>query len=251
VITDVTVRVRPRPDVRRYEGWALADFAAGMDAVRRLVQRGPVPTVLRLSDAAEAALNGGVAVIVGAEGTAEAVAAQHAAATTALMAAGATPLGAEAGLAWVRQRFTAPILRDALLTAGVFAETLETATWWSGLPALYEGVRGALVDALTADGPPPLVLGHLSHAYETGAALYFTVAAPADSRILDRWAAARTAAVNAIHAAGGTVSHHHGVGRDHLAGYRDELGELGVDLLRAIKRQLDPTGILNPGGLVP
>jgi alkyldihydroxyacetonephosphate synthase len=129
----------------------------------------------------------------------------------------------------------------------VFAETLETATWWSGLAGLYQAVRAALHETMGE----ALVLCHVSHVYETGASLYFTVAGPADEHILTRWAAAKAAVAKTIRAAGGTITHHHGVGRDHLDGYADELGERGVALLRAIKHHLDPAGILNPGALVP
>jgi alkyldihydroxyacetonephosphate synthase len=251
VITDVTVRVRPLPEVVRYEGWALADFAGGIDAVRRLVQRGPAPAVVRLSDETEAALNAGVAVIIGYEGSAAEVAAQSTAVGEALGSAGGRALGPEAGEAWRARRFEAPRLRDALLAAGVFAETLETAAFWSGLPGLYHAVRSVLMDGLTRDGVPPLVLCHVSHVYETGASLYFTVAAPSAADVAAAWPGVKAATLKAIHGARGTVTHHHGVGRDHLAGYADELGGPGVDLLRAIKRHLDPDGILNPGVLVP
>jgi alkyldihydroxyacetonephosphate synthase len=251
VITEVTVRVRPVPEVVRHEAWTVPGFDAGIDAVRALVQQRPTPAIVRLSDDAEAAANAGVGLIIGYAGSAGEVADQRAAVARVFEPAGATPLGTEPGEAWLAQRYHGPRLRDALLTAGLFTETLETATWWSGLPALYRAVRGALLDRLTVDGRAPLVLCHVSHPYETGASLYFTIAAAADPGIVPRWAAAKAATLTAIHAAGGTVTHHHGVGRDHVPGYRADLGETGVELLRAIKRHLDPAGILNPGVLVP
>jgi alkyldihydroxyacetonephosphate synthase len=247
VITEVTARVRPVPEKRMYEGWSLPGFAAGIDAVRELAQDGPTPAVIRLSDETESALNRGVTLILGYEGRATQVLAQHAAVATVLGRVGGQSLGTAPGEAWRQQRFHAPYLRDALLAEGVFAETLETATWWSGLPGLYQGVRAALVDALGE----ALVLCHVSHVYETGASLYFTVAAPADAHTLTRWTAAKAAAAKAIRASGGTITHHHGIGRDHLDGYAEELGGTGVALLRAVKRHLDPGGILNPGALVP
>jgi alkyldihydroxyacetonephosphate synthase len=125
---------------------------------------------------------------------------------------------------------------------------METATWWSRLPDLYAAVRAALVESL---GRPAFVQCHVSHLYETGASLYFTVATPLDDTVLDRWAAAKAAALKAVGEVGGTVTHHHGIGRDHLDGYAEELGGQGVDLLRAIKRHIDPTATLNPGVLIP
>src|SRR6266542_3629304 len=157
------------------------------------------------------------------------------------------PLGAEPGEEWAAGRFAAPYLRDALLDAGAFAETLETATFWSRLPGLYAAVRTALLDALE----PALVLCHISHVYETGASLYFTVVCALGEDPLDRWARAKAQASEAILTAGGTISHHHGVGTEHRDGYLREVGPLAVDALRAVKARLDPNGILNPGILLP
>jgi alkyldihydroxyacetonephosphate synthase len=261
VITSVTVRVRPTPDTTAYEGWRFPSFAAGIAAVRALAQDGPLPTVLRLSDETEtmaglakpdqigSSQDAGCLVIAGHEGTAADVAGRTAKVRAVLERAGGELLGPGPGEEWARGRFGAPYLRDALLDAGAFAETLETATFWSGLPALYEAVRGALTEALTAVGTPPLVMCHVSHVYPAGAALYFTVVAAEPGP--DGWAKAKHAANDAILAAGGTISHHHGVGTDHMQWYAREIGPLGVDVLRAVKDRLDPAGILNPGVLVP
>jgi alkyldihydroxyacetonephosphate synthase len=161
--------------------------------------------------------------------------------------AGGVALGADPGQEWAAGRFAAPYLRDALLDAGAFAETLETAAFWSRLPALYAAVRSALLDTLD----PALVLCHISHVYETGASLYFTVVCPVGEDPLGRWARAKAKAGDAILAAGGTISHHHGVGTDHRDWYVQEVGPLAIDLLRAVKARVDPNGILNPGILLP
>jgi alkyldihydroxyacetonephosphate synthase len=93
---------------------------------------------------------------------------------------------------------------------------------------------------------------HVSHLYPAGASLYFTFMARAEPGAeLDQWRAAKQAASRAIVANGGTITHHHAVGRDHVEWMRDEVGELGVELLRAAKERLDPAGIMNPGKLVP
>jgi alkyldihydroxyacetonephosphate synthase len=96
-----------------------------------------------------------------------------------------------------------------------------------------------------------IVLCHVSHAYPTGASLYFTVAARQSSEPLAQWAAAKEAASLAIVRCGATITHHHGVGRDHRPYLTDEIGAVGVEVLRAIKERLDPAGIMNPGVLVP
>ncbi|WP_033323026.1 FAD-binding oxidoreductase [Actinomadura atramentaria] len=266
VITSVTVRVRPLPAGAAYEGWRFPTFAAGAAALRRIAQDGPRPSVLRLSDEAETAIGladpaaigsalaggAGCLAVIGFEGTPEEIDAARGLAAARLAAAGGEPLGAEPGDRWEHGRFNAPYLRDALLDVGAFVETLETAAFWSKIPALYAAVRDALTDTLGGAGTPPLVMCHISHVYETGASLYFTVvsAQGADDPVA-HWAKAKHAANDAILAAGGTISHHHGVGSDHRDWYAREIGPLGADVLRAVKDRLDPAGVLNPGILVP
>lgn len=256
VITAVTVEIRPLPSVRVYEAWRLPSFAAGADAIRRLVQDGPLPTVLRLSDEIETALNlahpaqsPSALAITGYEGTAEDVAARRGAVSAILRAAGAEAEPG-AGESWEHGRYLGPYLRDSLLEAGALVETLETATFWSGVPALYAAVSEALVSALRAHGTPPLVMCHLSHVYPSGASLYFTVTCAQLDDPLAQWAAAKAAACDAILAAGGTITHHHGVGVDHRPWYEREVGALAIAALRAVKRELDPAGVLNPGVLL-
>ncbi|TMR10350.1 FAD-linked oxidase C-terminal domain-containing protein, partial [Nonomuraea zeae] len=160
---------------------------------------------------------------------------------------GGEPLGAAPGEAWEHGRFSAPYLRDSLLAAGATVETLESAGFWANLPRLYDAVRLTLLGALGA----PLVMCHISHVYETGASLYFTVVTPQDADPVAQWERAKTAVNAAIVEAGGTITHHHGVGRDHREAYAAELGPVGAAVLQAVKARLDPAGILNPGVLVP
>lgn len=265
VITEVTVRVRRLPAEKVYEGWRWTSFEEGATAMRTLAQAGLLPTVLRLSDEHETAINlarpdhlggpdaGGCLMVVGHEGEPEQVAARRGAVAAVLAGLGGTPLGEEPGRAWAHGRFDAPYLRDSMLDVGVLVETLETATFWSRVPELYDAVRAALTGVLAGeDGASPvLVLCHISHVYETGCSLYFTVAAAGGDRPLERWLAAKAAAGQAITAVGATITHHHAVGTDHRDWLPAEIGELGVSVLRAVKADLDPTGILNPGVLVP
>ncbi|MEV6553465.1 FAD-binding oxidoreductase [Streptomyces sp. NPDC051597] len=265
VITSVTVRIHPTAPTKVYEGWRFASFAEGRAALRTLAQDGPLPTVLRLSDETETmiglakpdAIGGGLSsdagclAIVGYEGTAEEVAHRRTRVHAALSAAEGEPLGEDPGTGWAHGRYNAPYLRDALLDAGAFAETLETAAFWSDIPALYEAVRTALTTTLTEAGTPPLVMCHVSHVYPAGASLYFTVVSAQGEDAVAHWAPAKRAANDAILAAGGTISHHHGVGTDHRDWYAREIGPLGVEVLHAVKYRLDPAGILNPGILLP
>ncbi|NEC82184.1 FAD-binding oxidoreductase, partial [Streptomyces sp. SID7958] len=168
-----------------------------------------------------------------------------------LRAAGGTPLGEEPGRRWAGGRYSAPYLRDSLLDAGAFAETLETATFWSRVPELYAAVRDALTGTLTEAGTPPLVMCHISHVYENGASLYFTVVSAQGDDAVAHWTRAKHAANEAILAAGGTISHHHGVGTDHRDWYLREIGPVAAQALDAVKRHLDPAGLLSPGVLLP
>jgi alkyldihydroxyacetonephosphate synthase len=95
------------------------------------------------------------------------------------------------------------------------------------------------------------VLCHISHVYETGASLYFTVAAKQLGDGLGQWGVAKAAASDAMIAAGATITHHHAVGRDHKPWFAQEVGPVGVEMLRAVKERIDPAGVLNPGVLVP
>jgi alkyldihydroxyacetonephosphate synthase len=263
VITSVTVRCRRLPSDRLYEGWRWPSFDAGATAVRTLAQAQLLPTVLRLSDENETAINladpgavggdavsggGGCLMIVGHEGTPAEVAGRRAAVAAVLTGLGGTPAGEDPGRAWSAGRYAAPYLRDSLLDVGVLVETLETATWWSHLRELHDAVSTALRTSL---GDSSLVLCHISHVYETGASLYFTVATPEGDDPIGRWREAKRAASEAIVTVGATITHHHGVGRDHQPWLAAEIGEVGVTVLRAAKAAVDPDGILNPGVLVP
>jgi alkyldihydroxyacetonephosphate synthase len=265
VITELTLRVRPAPQTLLDEAWRFPDFAAGSHALRRLAQADALPTVLRLSDEVETAVSralggdaalglaepGGTFAITCYEGDAERLLPHRETVRAILADAGGSSLGESAGQAWRRGRFDAPYLRDALLAAGALVETLETATSWSRLPALYAGVRDAVTAELARQGTPPLVMCHISHVYATGASLYFTVVAAAATDPVDQWKLAKGAAGDAIAARGGTISHHHGVGTDHRRWMAAEVGELGIAVLRAVKSVVDPCGILNPDKLLP
>lgn len=155
-------------------------------------------------------------------------------------------VGKALGESWRHGRFGGPRQRDALMDRGVCVETLETATYWSTVDELRDDVRAAL----TASLGRAIVMCHISHAYETGASLYFTVLTARDQADpVGQWQRAKAAACEAISGLG-TISHHHAVGVDHAPYLSAEIGKLGVEVLRAAKSAVDPTGILNPGKLI-
>lgn len=264
IITRVRVRVHPVPETVRYEAWVFPDFQTGTAALRAVTQLGTGPTVIRLSDEAETGVNlattdnigaetstGGCLAITVFEGTAAHAASRHAETAAVLTAHGGTSLGEQPARAWADGRFGAPYLRDSLLSAGALCETLETATTWSHIPTLKTAVTAALTTALGETGTPALVMCHISHVYPTGASLYFTVVAAQRGDPIEQWRTAKAAASDAIIGHGGTITHHHAVGADHRPWMRAEIGELGVEVLRAVKATLDPAGVLNPGKLIP
>ncbi len=276
VIPDVTVRVRPAPKVRRYEAWMAESFEAGSEIVRALAQGPGLPEIIRVSDEEETegtlALSGprglsgslfdrylgvrgrrgGALVIVGFEGDEESVGRRRALTVRALRSGGAAYLGQAAGRAWEHGRYQGPYLRDTLMGMGAMVETLETSHTWSRFGVLHAAVGGAIRSALEQQGTPGLVFCHLSHAYADGASLYFTFISRARRGAeIEQWAAVKRAACEAIVAHGGTITHHHAIGRDHAPYMEAEVGSTGLDVLRAVKEQLDPAGIMNPGKLLP
>jgi alkyldihydroxyacetonephosphate synthase len=275
VIDELTLRVRPAPRERVYEGVFFADFAAGVEALRELAQQRVSPDVARLSDEAETrmslALAGsggakgrlgraylglrgyreGCLAIFGFEGEQAEVAARRKRALELARRGGGLAVGRSPGEAWRKARFSAPYLRDELLTQGVMVETLETATGWSNVQALHSAVCAAIAETLSSGGTPGLVMCHVSHLYETGASLYFTfLARQREGAEIEQWRAVKQAAGQAIVKGGGTITHHHAVGRDHAQWLQDEIGQAGVAALRALKEELDPAAIMNPGKLL-
>ena len=274
VIAELSLRVRATPAQRLYEGAFFRDFAAGVQALRALAQEHVAPAVARLSDETETTMSlalagsgglkgrlgrsylglrgyrAGCLAILGFEGSREEVAYRRRRALKLLRAHDGLPVGRSPGEAWLAQRFSAPYLRDELLTHGVMVETLETATRWSEVELLHRGVGAATSDALAAQGTPGLVMCHVSHLYETGASLYFSfLARQREGEEIAQWQAVKHAACEAIVNGGGTITHHHAVGRDHAPWLEHEIGREGVGTLQAIKQQLDPAGIMNPGKL--
>lgn len=275
VIPDVTVRVRPVPRVRRYEAWMAEGFEAGAEIVRALAQGPGLPDVIRISDEEETEVSlalsgprglvgslfggylglrrrkGGSLVIVGLEGEEESVARRRALTVRALRRGGAAYLGQAAGRSWEHGRYQGPYLRDTLMEMGAMVETLETSHTWTGLAGLHRAVSEAISSSLSAQGTPGLVFCHLSHAYADGASLYFTFISRArEDAAVEQWRQVKQAACEAIVSAGGTITHHHAVGRDHAPYMEAEVGALGLEVLRGAKERLDPTGIMNPGKLL-
>jgi alkyldihydroxyacetonephosphate synthase len=143
-------------------------------------------------------------------------------------------------------------VRDSLVGLGLISETFETAITWDRFAEFVTGLRSTTEEALQAVGAwPGLVTCRLTHVYPDGAAPYFTILAPGRrSGRLEQWAEVKGAVMDAVASGGGTVTHHHAVGRDHRPGYDQQRPDLFAAQLRAAKRAVDPDCLLNPGVLI-
>jgi alkyldihydroxyacetonephosphate synthase len=277
VVTEATLAVRPTPDERRWLAVAFTvrddapldaaqddAFLLAVEVVRRILRRGYRPAIVRAYDPAEAAPilaragrpsgtsgDGAAAaaavLMVGVEGEASQVAIELDAVEQETVAAGGVPIPG-VGEAWAAHRFDTSWLVDTVRGPGAVGDALEVAASWRALPEVYRSMRRAMRDACGADG---VVLGHLSHAYPDGGNLYllFRAEAGTDEAALARYPLIVDAALGACLEAGGTVSHHHGIGLGKTRWLARELGATGMAVLARQKAALDPQGIMNPGKL--
>jgi alkyldihydroxyacetonephosphate synthase len=254
VITEAWVRVQEPPAFKDSAGVLFGQFERGAEAVRALAQSRLFPTNCRLLDPGEAALTGAAPegralLVLGFEGTHD-VSGPMAQALELCRDHGGEPRDkrGESEGAWRDAFLRAPYLRDTFLAAGILAETFESAITWDRFAGFVAGVRERTEAALGGVGR---VTCRLTHAYPDGAAPYFTVLAPGRRGAeLEQWDEVKAAASEAILAAGGTITHHHAVGRDHRRWYDQQRPDPFAHALRAAKAALDPTGMLNPGVLV-
>ncbi len=265
VVTEAWLRAQPRPVHRWAATLAAPDLATGGRAVRALVQSGLLPATCRLIDAGEAALSGTLAtgeaaLVLGFESLAAPLAGETEQALALCRDAGlrvvesgnaqSGPRGA-AGQAWRSTFVRAPYLRESLLLLGVLVETFETAVTWDRFDTLVAEVTTATTDALQRVCGGGTVTCRLTHVYADGCAPYFTVLAPARrGSEVAQWDQVKAAASEALAAAGGTITHHHAVGRDHRPWYDRQRPDPFAAALAGAKAAVDPAGVLNPGVLL-
>ncbi|MDI7269794.1 MAG: FAD-linked oxidase C-terminal domain-containing protein, partial [Myxococcota bacterium] len=218
--------------------------AAGRAAWRRVTRAALAhPASLNLAlDRLPDSLLGGCTLVLAFEGRPEVVEAEERVALD-LLSASARDAGPEPALAWFRRRYAISYRQSPTFAAGGFNDTMEVAATWDRLMDVYAAVRRAI-------GRKVLVMAHFSHAYHEGCSIYFTFAgsAPSDAEALETYDEVWSAGLAAVIEAGGVISHHHGVGMSKLAAMEGEYGG-ALEIARAMKRALDPSGMLNPGKL--
>jgi alkyldihydroxyacetonephosphate synthase len=253
VITDAWVRVQPRPEHRAARTVRFESFLTGAEAVRAIAQSGLQPAGCRLIDALEAQQTGmgdSAVLVLAFESADHPIEHELTRALELCRDHGGEPdePSARAAGAWRETFLRMPYLRDMLLRLGILSETFETAITWDRFAVFHEAVVGATRAAL---GAPCRVTCRLTHVYPDGAAPYFTVLGPARAgEEIAQWHAAKRAASDAIVAAGGTITHHHAIGRDHRPWYDLQRPDPFAAALRAAKAAVDPQAIMNPGVLL-
>ena len=274
VITEAWVRVQERPRFKLSCGVAFDSFAAGAEAVHELAQSGLNPSNCRLLDEAESALThagppGKALLVLGFESAHHPMDEPMRIALDAARGHGGQPGeisgGQEKGTsgkdpvgAWRHAFLAAPYLRDTFVACGVLSDTFETAITWDRFGGFHDGVmdtaRRAIAEACgtAPDGPgSPRLTCRFTHVYPDGPAPYYTVLCPARrGGEVEQWDEIKAAVSEAVIGAGGTITHHHAVGRDHRPWYDRQRPEPFAAAVRGAKRGVDPAGILNPGVLV-
>jgi len=281
VISRMDFRILRTPQSTWTHAFLIRSWQEGVELIRRLVQEGLLPTIIRLSDPTETAVtakaapaandlwskfvsragkwlvkkkigDSGCLLLVAFEGSERKVELGSKLLKKILRGSGLFHLGSRPGHSWRRDRFALPYLRDELLDRGALVETFETATTWDKLQALRDGVYAEAMSAFEDAGTRGFIFCHISHVYHTGASLYFTILARMiQGEELALWERVKTRVTQKLLDLGGRLSHHHSVGCDHRPFMVQEWGMGGARVLRALKRELDPEGILNPGKLIP
>ncbi len=261
VISEAWVRVRPRPQFRSSVAVRFPTFAAGVDASRALSQATLYPSNCRLIDADEARLTGAgdgshAVLVLGFEAEHHDVEQQLSLALECCDEHGGSwertePRQGDSVGSWRSAFLRAPYLRDTFVAMGVLSETFETAITWERFPAFHDSVLQAARGAVEEICGSGFVTSRFTHLYPDGPAPYYTVLAPARRGAeLEQWAEIKRAASDAVIAAGGTITHHHAVGRDHRPWYDRQRPDRFAAALRGAKAALDPTSALNPGVLL-
>ncbi len=282
VITEATMRVHPRPETRTVCGYLFPEFEGGIDAIHECVRRECPPAMVRLNDPDKTALSlafrppstrlsqaaGRVfkaylrakgfdlpqacLMLTAFEGTSAATDRHLNEVQAIYRRFGGVGMGRTAGRSFEATKYDFPYIRDFLLDRDVTTDVSETATVWSNILPLYRNTISALRASILESGVRPWTGCHVSHSYQTGTSVYFTFGFRQQAgREMEQYLRAKRAAQQSFIDSGATVSHHHGVGTEHLPWLAADISAVGVRAVAAIKRGLDPGNVMNPGRLQP
>ena len=283
VITEVVVQVHHKPEKEDWYGWLFPDFKSGLDAIHECHRGDCMPTVTRLNDPKKTALSfafkhpktgikdkiakafkwyiGNVKkidfnqcclMVVKYEGTPQAFNRIKNLVSAIYKKHRGVCLGAEPGRSFAKVKFDFPHLRDYVMDRSIMADVSETATTWDNLRTLHESGLADVEQAIKDTGVDAWVGCHLSHSYRTGASLYFTFGClQREGREIEQYLYVKKAAEDAFMKNGGTLSHHHAVGTEHLPWVEEDLSPTGLKAVKALKAGLDPNDIMNPGKIIP
>jgi len=283
VITEVVVQVHHKPEKEDWYGWLFPDFKSGLDAIHECHRGDCMPTVTRLNDPKKTALSfafkhpktgikdkiakafkwyiGNVKkidfnqcclMVVKYEGTPQAFNRIKNRVTAIYKKHRGVCLGAEPGRSFAKVKFDFPHLRDYVMDRSIMADVSETATTWDNLRTLHESGLADVEQAIKDTGVDAWVGCHLSHSYRTGASLYFTFGClQREGLEIEQYLYVKKAAEDAFMKNGGTLSHHHAVGTEHLPWVEEDLSPTGLKAVKALKAGLDPNDIMNPGKIIP
>jgi len=282
VITEATMRVHPRSELRRTHGYLFLDFESGIAAMHECVRKECVPSMFRLNDPGKTALSlafkppssrlsqavtrvmksylrvkgfdfkRACLMLTTFEGSKAEVARQRNQVGAIYRRFGAVDLGHSSGKSFESTKYDFPHIRDFLMDRGITSDVSETSTVWSNLVPLYKATTNALDAAILESGVKPWVGCHISHTYHSGASLYLTFACQQQNgREMQQYLHAKRVVQQSFIDHGATLSHHHAVGAEHLPWLTDDISPVGVMAVAAIKQGLDPGNVMNPGRLRP
>jgi alkyldihydroxyacetonephosphate synthase len=277
VITQANIRICPLPECEEFHTVFFPDFTHGIEAIKEILSSGLSLCMLRLSTANETTTtlalaghenligamekllairglgNNKCMLLLGFSGKSHLIRFYRNEALHITSKFSGTHIGKTFGEQWHKNRFRTPYLRNALWEMGYGVDTLETATDWGNTPEMINRIEAALRDSISHTSEKVHIFSHLSHVYPYGSSIYttyiFKLSSDPDESI-ERWKKMKSAASQVIISTGGTISHQHGVGQDHLSYLLSEKGPLGLSAITALCRQFDPKGIMNPGKLV-
>ena len=283
VITEVVIQVHHKPQKEDWYGWLFPDFKGGLDAIHECHRADCMPTVTRLNDPKKTALSfafkhpktgfknkiakafkwyiGNVKkidfnqcclMVVKYEGSPHEFNRIKNKVTAIYKKHRGVCLGAEPGRSFAKVKFDFPHLRDYVMDRSIMADVSETATTWGNLRSMHKNGLTDVEQAIKDTGMDGWVGCHLSHSYRTGASLYFTFGCQQrEGREIEQYLYIKKAAEDAFMKNGGTLSHHHAVGTEHLPWVEEDLSPTGLKAVKALKAGLDPNGIMNPGKIIP